>query len=337
MLRAGKLPQNVLEGLLAGIPASLDPRVLLGPAIGRDAAVIDIGGGRVLVATTDPVTFAAEDIGWYAVHVNANDIACLGARPSWFLATILLPAGAADDLPAQILNQLVRAASELDITIAGGHTEVSAGIERPIVIGTMLGECAREDLVNGDGIEAGDAVILIGDIAIEGTALLAREAPDALRSAGVASDVIASASSMLFEPGISVVGAAQALCEAARPRLMHDPTEGGIATALHEMAAAAHATLRIDLAAISALSETLAVCDALGLDRLGLLASGALLAILPEEAAASLANDRGLPGVRIIGEVEQGPGRVILEAEDQPLPMFERDELARFFDSTAGE
>ncbi len=337
MLRAGKLPQRVLEGLLAGIPIFRDPRVILGPCIGRDAAAIDIGGGRVLVATTDPITFAAADIGWYAVHVNANDIACMGARPSWFLATALLPVGAADDLPARIFDQLVRATTELDITLVGGHTEVTAGIDRPIVVGTMLGECAREDLVNGEGITPGDRVILIGDIAIEGTTILAQEASDALRDAGVDHGLIARAARFLFEPGISVVASAQALCGTGKPRLMHDPTEGGIATALHEMAAATSATLSIDRAAISVLPETATICDALGLDPLGLLASGALLAIVPGEIAASIAGTSHPGGARVIGKVEQGPSRVILGAEDQPLPMFERDELARFFDSMAGE
>ena len=104
-MKAGKLPADLLARLLARLPA--DPRLLLGPGVGRDAAAIDLGGGRVLVAKADPVTFATDQIGRYVVHVNANDIACLGARPAWFLATVLLPVGAPPELAEAIFKQIV--------------------------------------------------------------------------------------------------------------------------------------------------------------------------------------------------------------------------------------
>ena len=152
-LGPGKLPAAMLAELLGGI-THRDPRVLLGPGIGRDAAVIDMGGDRCLVAKTDPVTFAADEIGWYAVHVNANDIACMGARPAWFLATALLPPGADDDLPATIFDQISAACGDLGIELVGGHTEVTIGLDRPIVVGAMLGEAARDEIVSGEGIRA---------------------------------------------------------------------------------------------------------------------------------------------------------------------------------------
>jgi len=335
MLHPGKLPPDVLAGLLARIPHR-DPRVLLGPAVGRDAAVIDIGGGRVLVAKTDPVTFAAEDIGWYAINVNANDIACMGARPAWVMATALLPPGAPDDLPATIFEQILRAAAALEIELVGGHTEVTMGLDRPIVIGAMLGEAARDDIVTGEGIEPGDAVVLAGGIAVEGTALLAREAAEALRKAGMPTDEIARARHLLYEPGISVVPAARALRAVTRPRLMHDPTEGGLATALREMASAAGADLRIDPAEVFVHPETKAVSEALGLEPLGLLASGALLAIVPQADIERVTGSVERSVFRCIGTVEPGAGEVIMGTGETPFPMFDRDELARFFDGTAG-
>ena len=220
--------------------------MLVGPGIGRDAAVIDIGGDRVLVAKTDPVTLASDLIGWYAVHVNANDIACMGARPAWFLATALLPPDEPDTTPAAIVDQLIDACAGLGIELVGGHCEVTPGIDRPIVVGAMLGEAEREDVVTGEDVREGDFVLLTRGIAIEGTAVLAREAPDWLRSAGVSDATIDAAAGLLFDPGISVVRAAQALTAAVRPRAMHDPTEGGLLTALEELSHAARATLRLD-------------------------------------------------------------------------------------------
>ena len=334
-LQPGKLPAAMLAELLAKITQH-DPRVLIGPGIGRDAAVIDIGGGRCLVAKTDPVTFAAEQIGWYAVHVNANDIACMGARPAWFLATALLPPGEPDDLPAAIFDQITAACDALGIALVGGHTEVTIGLDRPIIAGAMLGEAARDEIVMGEGIRAGDRVLMTRSIAIEGTALLARESGAVLADRGVPASTIERARNMLYDPGISIVAHARALCAAVRPRLMHDPTEGGLATALQELATATNATLRVDGAAVHVYDETRAICDALALDPLGLLASGTLLAIVSEQDATRLASSRSESNTdwRAIATVESGPARVILGNEHPaiPFPTFARDELARFFD-----
>lgn len=334
-LQPGKLPAALLAELLAKVPRS-DPRVLAGPAVGRDAAVIDLGGGRLLVAKTDPVTFAADDIGWYAVNVNANDIACMGARAAWFLATALLPPGAPDTLPAEIFDQITSACGALGISLVGGHTEVTLGLDRPIIIGAMLGEATADEIVLGENIQPGDVVLITKQIAIEGTALLAREASDTLTRHGVAPAIVERAKHMLRDPGISVVEDARAICAATKPRLMHDPTEGGLATALHEMAAAAGTTLRIDASTIPIAPETRAICDALHLDPMGLLASGALLAIVAASDVAATIRElsaRDIPAT-LLGTIVSGPPAVIMGDGDSaiPLPSFARDEIARFFD-----
>src|SRR3954470_4201436 len=142
-MRTGKLPPELLAALLAEIPRR-DPRVLLGSGIGEDAAVLDFarqpagdraGGDRLLIAKTDPITFAGDLIGWYAVHVNANDVACAGAIPRWFLATALLPQRWSEADIAALFKQLTEACTSLGVTLVGGHTEVTGGLDRPIVVG----------------------------------------------------------------------------------------------------------------------------------------------------------------------------------------------------------
>ena len=92
-LPLGKLSPDHLDSLLCRHTFSLpDDRVVVYPGVGEDAAVIDMGQ-RWLVAKTDPITFATDEIGWYAVHVNANDVAAAGSVPRWFLSTLLLPEG----------------------------------------------------------------------------------------------------------------------------------------------------------------------------------------------------------------------------------------------------
>jgi len=337
-VNAGKLPADLLARLLARLPPA--PGLLLGPGVGRDAAAIDLGDGRVLVAKADPVTFATDQIGRYVVHVNANDVACLGARPAWFLATVLLPEGASPELAEQIFEQILSACDELRIVPAGGHTEITLGLDRPIIAGAMLGETTVEGLVRPEAARVGDHLLLTKGIAIEGTALLAREAPAALREHGVPSDVIESAARLLERPGISVVREAMAARRAAGDAVhaLHDPTEGGLATALRELGQAAGLAARVRRRDVAVLPETAAVCEALALDALGLLASGALLAAVAPDAC-----DRVLDATRVdgteaacIGELASGEADAIIgDRGEEPLPRFERDELARFLEGLA--
>ena len=163
-LEVGKLPNELLSQLLAKV-GHRDPRVLVEPKVGEDAAVIDMGQ-RLLVAKSDPITFASDLIGWYAVHINANDVACMGAKPCWFLATILLPQGASEELAGNIFDQILDACQAMEIELVGGHTEITYRLERPIVVGAMLGEVERDRLVTGSGARPGDALILPKGIAI---------------------------------------------------------------------------------------------------------------------------------------------------------------------------
>ena len=321
-LPAGKLPADLLRALLASLPA-FDRSVVLGPHIGEDAAVIDTGAPELLVAKTDPITFAAEDVPRYLLAVNSNDLATVGAEPRWLLVTVLLPEGIAEQRAISLFEGLKAACEEAGVSLVGGHTEITVGLDRPILVGCLLGTVPRHRLVRTSGARVGDAILLAGGIAIEGAAILAREHAPALRARGVPEAVLEAAAGWLRSPGISVLPAARALNATGAVHAMHDPTEVGLITALHELAEAAGVGLRIDLAAIPVLPECRVICDALGLDPLGLLASGALLATLdPAEVPAAL--DR-FPAACI--------GEVVAPADALPLPRFPRDELARFLAS----
>ncbi len=330
---AGKLPNAVLERLLeiAG-RAPGDPRVLVGPRIGEDAAVLDFGD-NLLVVTADPITFAAGHIGWYAVQINANDVAVRGARPRWFLAVLLLPERQTDEaLVTSILTEIDGACREIGCTLIGGHTEITLGLDRPIVIGQMLGQVPRTKLVTTGGGQVGDALLLTKGIAIEGTAVLARERAAALADR-VENALLVHARNLLFQPGISVVREALAANAVAQVHAMHDPTEGGLATGIYELAHASSVGVRVDRASIPILPETAAICAALELDPLGLLASGSLLlAVAPEDAprvVEALARE-GISCAQIGALVPPEQGMTMrVEGAVLPLPAFARDEVAR--------
>ena len=336
-LPLGKLPHEQLARLLERY-ATDDPRLLVGPGLGEDATVIDLGrdfGDRLLVAKTDPITFATDEIGWYAVNVNANDVACMGATPRWFLATLLLPEGRTDDaLVERIFDQIGRACAVLGISLAGGHTEITYGLDRPIVVGHMLGEVARDRLVTTSGAQVGDALLLTKGIAVEATAIIAREKADEL-AGRFSPGFLARCQSFLHDPGISVVRDARAALAAGRVHAMHDPTEGGLATGLWELAWAADVGLEVMAEALPVLPETARLCEAFDLDPLGAIASGALLMAIPPEDVRSIRRaleDEGIPAFEIGRVVEKAAGVTLLAGEDRrPLPRFARDEIARLF------
>lgn len=330
----GKFPPELLERLLASA-ASEDPRVLLGPKVGEDAAVLDFGD-RLLVAKTDPVTLASERAGWYAVQVCANDVACTGATPRWFLATLLVPEWFSSDDATQLFNDVATACGDLGVALIGGHSEVTRGIQRPIISGTMLGEVEPGNLVTTGGAQEGDSIVVTKGLAIEGTAILAKEKAGDLRRAGAEERVITGSAALLDSPGISVVH--EALMAAAQHTVhsMHDVTEGGLITALHEVAMASGLGVAVEEDSVPLLPETAEVCNILALHPLGLLASGALLITLPPTRVPQLLHDLERAGINAweIGQMlPEEEGRVLFtrEGDEVPLPVFPRDELARYF------
>jgi len=336
-LPVGKLRAELLERLFGTyVPAA--PRVVVGPRVGEDAAVLDMGD-RYLVATTDPITFASDAIGWYALHVNANDLAVRGARPLWFLATLLLPEGGVSEARVESLfAELGEGCAELDVALVGGHTEVTAGLPRPIVIGCMLGEVDKDQLVTTDGAREGDVLLLTKGVPLEGAAILAREHGAEAARRGVAPDVIGRARDFLRRPGISVVPEARLACGAARVHAMHDPTEGGLATACWELSQAAGVGVRVHREQIPVLPEGRILCEAFGLDPLGTIASGSLLlAADPAGADAILAAWRGA-GITCaaIGTITAATEGVTLVSAGigRPMTSFPQDEISKVVSET---
>lgn len=340
LLPPGKLPAALLEELLQQ-ETSADSRLLIGPRPGEDAAVIDFGE-RLLIAKSDPITFATDAIGYYAVNVNANDIASMGGTPRWFLATLLLPEkGTTPDLVRDIFAQIRAACRALQVTLVGGHTEITLGLDRPLICGQMLGETTRQELVTSAGAQVGDAVLLTKGYPLEGSAIIARERAAQLTAQGFAARDIARWQGLLFDPGISVVRDAAVLQRAVEVHAMHDPTEGGVATGLRELAGASGVGLRLQAERLPLLPEGRELCDAFGLDPLGVIASGALLAAVPAAQAALAIQECNAAGIACcdIGRIVM-PDEGLLLCSDgvtRQLPSYARDEIAKLFEAEGVE
>jgi len=327
----GKLPTDILERLIRKYTSSIHG-VVVGASIGEDAAAIDFGE-KYLLAKTDPITFVAEDVGTYAAYVNMNDIATMGGTPLWFLATVLLPEkGTTPGLVERIFSQLSSACGRIDVAFCGGHTEITVGIDRPIVIGTMLGEVEKGRLVTTAGAKPGDDILLSKAIAIEGTSILARERGEELAGA-FGEEFVRRCRRLAEEPGIGVLEEARLAVGNGRIHSMHDPTEGGLANALHEVAIAAGVGLVVEEERISVLEECRVLCGHYRLDPLGLIASGSLLIMVePSDTEKVLLSIRNA-GISIenIGIISDRAHGVKIRYRDRiaELPRFERDEIAK--------
>ena len=334
----GKLPPDILAGLLARAPTS-DPSVLVGPGIGMDCAVVELGD-RLLVAKSDPVTFVSDDVGYFLVRINANDMATTGATPRWLLLTLLLPAGRADRAMVDgIMDQVGAACREMGVTLIGGHTEITHGLDRPVAVGALLGEVTREGLVTPQGARPGDRVLVTKGVPIEGTAIVADAFADRLRPA-LGTDELERARAFRNDPGISVWRDARIAQAAGRVTAMHDPTEGGLVTALWELAQASGRTLRVDPARVPVPGLAARVCRILDVDPMALIASGALLLTVVADDAAAVVAALESAGIACadIGEVREGPATV--EAAGPRgvtrLAPPQRDEIARLFEEADG-
>jgi len=327
----GKLNTDLLDELVSGIKKK-DPRVVVGPKVGEDAAVINIGD-KYLIATTDPITFTSYKIGWYMVNVNANDIAAMGGTPKWLLTSIFLPENKTDSaLVKEIFRDIERAADELGIAICGGHTEVTKGLNRPIVSGNMLGEVDKNKLVTNSQARVGDEIILTKGIAIEGMALLARDREKEL-SGKYGNLFVERVQNFLHEPGISVVKEAHIANQEADIRAMHDPTEGGLATGLLELTRASNTGVIVYEDKIHCLEETRILCSEYKIDPLGVIASGALLIVVdPDDRDVVLnkliQNDIECAVIGKLTEKENGL-KIVVAGKEKELPFFEVDEIAR--------
>ncbi len=336
--KTGKLEIGILKRFLER-NAILDPRVVIGPEIGEDAAVIAPGRktDHYWVVTSDPVTFTTEKIGYYGVVVNLNDIATMGATPRWFSATLLFPEGSELRGIERVFREVRDACRRFGISLIGGHTEITPGIQKMILSGHMIGEVIKNRLVTTKGARPGDFLVLAKGVCIEGTSIIAREKETELLKRGIPPSLIRKAKRFIYDPGIEVLRPARIACEASSVDAMHDPTEGGLINGLIEMAWASDTEIEVDLRKALVYEESYILCREFGIDPLGTIASGALLLAVPPSDLLRIqkAFRKNAIPLGVIGRVKKGPARVLKmnqkgRKELKPLP---RDEILKIYSS----
>jgi len=334
-LPAGKFPNDLLEKFFDQFSVE-DTSILIHPGVGEDTAAVDVQPEEVLVLKSDPITFATDAIGQYAVLVNANDIATSGAKPRWLLTTLLFPGGTTGAEIWQTMHQIQEICRQWGITLCGGHTEITDAVTRPVITGMLAGTVSRKNLLDKRDIQTCDRVLLTKAIAVEGTAIIAREFAHRLQRLGMQEADIETCKQFLSQ--ISILKEAEIAAGIAGVSAMHDVTEGGLATALLELSIAGQHRIRIDMDQIPVFPQTQNISRLLDVDPMGLIGSGSLLICCREKDAERLVRRIRNAGIAItcIGEVlDAGQGiRAERSGRPVPWPCFEVDEIARLFEQS---
>lgn len=331
-LQGGKLPQPLLDMFLGEFQWN-DSSVLNWPGVGEDTAAVDVKNEDVLVITSDPITFASESIGEYAVLVNANDIATSGGTPRWLLTSLLFPVNSSASEIRCVMTELASVCNRYNITLCGGHTEITDAVIRPVITGMMVGSVHRDHFLDKKQMRPGDHVLLTKGVAIEGTAIIARDFEEQLIAHGISHDTITKAKGFISQ--ISVIEEARIAAAQDGVKCLHDITEGGLATALEEFSFAGGYGIEVQVPQIPILQETKAVCLPFNLNPLGLIGSGSLLVCCHPDISESLQHQILSAGIDCthIGSVTiNGPGIEARDGETNAAwPRFAVDEITRLF------
>ena len=295
-----------------------------------DAVAVPVESGDIVLTTdgftVQPLEFPGGDIGSLAVHGTTNDLAVAGARPVYLTLNAFIEEGLETARLERIVTSLAAAAKALEVAVVAGDTKVVRRGEGGGLYLATSGVGIRDPRhrLGLDRIRAGDAILVSGPVGDHGIAvMLARE------QFGLRGDVRSDAG--------SVLGLTQALLQFEGLRFMRDPTRGGLASVLHEIAYATGHEIHVQQPAVPVRDAVQTVCEMLGYDPYYLACEGRVVAVVAaEQADAALAAWRALPEGReaaTIGSVEAAPPRVVLhtelggarlleELEDDPLPRI---------------
>jgi HAD superfamily hydrolase (TIGR01509 family) len=332
IIRLGTLPNSLLQEFLKQFGFE-DPSVIINPGVGEDTAAVNVEKEEVLILKADPITFATDSIGHYAILINANDIATSGAVPRWFLTTLLFPTGTTASAIKSVMLELHGVCRQYGITLCGGHTEITDSVTRAVVTGMMTGTVAKSDLIDKRNIAAGDKVLFTKAVAVEGTTIIAREFASKLKELGMSEREIENCRQFLSN--ISILEEAEVARRAKGVIAMHDVTEGGLATALEELSIVGGHKIKVDMDQIPIFPQTQKICGLLGIHPLGLIGSGSLLICCNQKHSQELINKIRKSGIDVscIGEVTgAGEGIVaVSKGKEVEWPSFEADELTRLY------
>ena len=323
-MKAGKLKESILKrSILKQLHKRRDD-VIAAPAVGGDYGAISVTEESAVVMSSDPITLTKDAIGSSAIIAACNDVACSGATPIGVSVTILLPTSYNEEELRALMKDLDTACETCGVDIISGHTEVTRAVKEPIVVVTAMGTILKKAMVHSSHVRPGMDIVATKWVGLEGTAILACEKEEALRSRYAQpfidkAKIFRQMMSILPEAAVAVKSGASA---------MHDVSEGGIFGALWELAESAGVGLEIDLKKIPIRQETIEVCEFFDVNPYKMLSGGCLLIATEDGNGLVMELEKAdIPAV-IIGKATEGNDRVLInEDERRFLETTQTDEL----------
>ena len=316
-MKLGKLSNDKLDSLILSKFGHTRKEVVCSPHVGVDCAAVDLGG-RIAVLSTDPITAADNNIGSLTVHVSCNDAAAAGAEPIGLLVTLLIPPHGTEEEVEHIAQELAEAAKLANIEIIGGHTEVTASVNRYVTCAAVIARAGKNGIITPAGMKAGQDIIMTKMAGIEGTAVIAS---DAAERTGLTDAELEEARG--FMSMVSVVKEGLYAAEHGATA-MHDITEGGVFGAAWEMAEASGCGMVLYPEKVLMHPITKKICRKFGIDPYRLISSGSMLIACDDgEGMVKGLAAIGIPAAVIGKAVESG----VSTADGTEIPAPEADEL----------
>ena len=323
-MKAGKLKESILKRSVLKQLHNRREDVLVKPAVGGDFGAISVSEELAVVLSSDPVTLTRDAIGSTGIMAACNDVACSGATPIGVSVTILLPTSFNEEELRALMKDLDAACETCHVDIISGHTEVTRGVKEPLVVVTAMGSALKKEMLHSSQVRPGMDIVATKWVGLEGTAILAREKEEELRSRYAQpfidnAKVFGQMMSILPEAAVAVKSGASA---------MHDVSEGGIFGALWELAESAGVGLEIDLKKIPIRQETIEICEFFDINPYKLLSGGCLLVATEDGNGLVMELEKAdIPAV-IIGKATDSNDRVLInEDERRFLETTQTDEL----------
>jgi hydrogenase maturation factor len=324
ILPAGKVPPEILKDLVFKRTGAERKEVLLSPGIGEDTSVLDLGG-ELLVTTSDPITGAGEKAGWLAVKVALNDVGASGAEPVAILVTLLLPEGTTVGNLREIMDDVNMACLQENIAVAGGHSEVTPGLGRPIISITAFGKSRPGKVLSAGGAREGDDILVTKWAGMEGTSVLVRDFREKFGATLTPSE-LKQAEDLLWQVSVTRDGKIAAENGASG---CHDATEGGVLGAIFEVCEASGLGVDLDADRIPILPVTAKVAEFTGIDPLKLVSSGCLVVSAKNGPALREVYRKSGLQAEVVGKMTSGGRTLRRRGQCLPLESPRSDELWR--------
>lgn len=305
-MNIGKVPENVLKRSILKKIKNKRGEILTGSGVGEDCACLRFEGTDNILVSTNPVL---GDINSLCKAVN--NIAACGAEPVSVHCCVLLPEGTEEAELKLLMDELVSECEELGVELAGGHTEVTDAVTKPVISVTAIGKADSKYYVKASGAKPGNDIVLSKWIALEGTQAIAKAKEEELLKK-FPDKYIYDAKN--FDKYLSVVPEAATAVKSG-VTAMHDVTKGGIFSGLWEMAESSGVGLTTDLRKIPVKQETIEICNYFDINPYELASAGALL--MATDDGNRLVMDLKEAGIEaaVIGKITDSNDRVVINGD----------------------